>query len=150
MRNCKKIVLIQYQNLHKSSVKRPVSLKLAPAHTYCRHKYMFYIFSYIYIYRYIGIQQFKFNYANNMYGRKQHIKATDDCLGWVIHIRNYARVQCLKNGRLDSAFPTQGDGTTRSFAQESNAGSEASHRMVPSKNNNRNQYNYCCKLTHFF
>lgn len=49
------------------------------------------------------------------------------------------------NTRLDSAFPTQGEAVNGSFA-----GSEASHWMVPSENNNRNQQNYCCKLTHFF
>lgn len=31
MVNCKKIVLIQYQNLQTYHVKRPASLKLAPA-----------------------------------------------------------------------------------------------------------------------
>lgn len=84
-----------------------------------------------------------------MHGRKQHVKITDNCLGWVIY-KKLCKSAMVQNGRPDSAFPTQGDGAKRSFARESNAGSEASHQMVPSKNNNRNQYNYCCKLTHFF
>lgn len=33
----------------------------------------------------------------------------------------------VQNGRLDSAVPTQGEAVNRSFAQESNAGSEALH-----------------------
>lgn len=84
-----------------------------------------------------------------MYGRKQRVKITDNCLGWVIS-KKLCRSAMFQNGRPDSAFLTQGDWVNRSFARESNAISEALRQMVPSKNNKRNQYNYCCKLTHFF
>lgn len=77
-------------------------------------------------------------------GRKQCGSRTDSWLGWGLEQKPWRRAMA-PNTRLDSAFPTQGEAVNGSFA-----GSEASHWMVPSENNNRNQQNYCCKLTHFF
>lgn len=63
MQNCKKIVLIQYQNLHKCSVKRPVSLAW-PLHIQSAGTSTG--VTAVHTYREIGIQQLKLNSANNI------------------------------------------------------------------------------------
>lgn len=81
MQNCKKIVLIQYQNLHKCSVKRPVSLAWS---LHVQSAGTSTGVTAVHTYREIGIQQLKLNSANNM-ARKQHENRTDSWLGWELH-----------------------------------------------------------------
>lgn len=137
MQNCKKIVLIQYQNLHKCSVKRPVSLAW-PLHTQgagtstgdtAVHTYRDRNTT-------IEIELCKQYRGENNLGREQIHRTTQEGNG-----SKQKAGSCTSNSRRSSE---------REISQESNAGSEALHWMVPSENNNRNQQNYCCKWIHFF
>lgn len=119
MQNCKKIVLIQYQNLHKCRVKRPVSLAW-PLHTQSAGTSAGVTAVHTHRDRNttIGIELCKqYRGENNMAREQTAVWAGG-------YSRNHAMVQ---NRRLGSAFPTQGEAVNGSFARESNAGSEALH-----------------------